>query len=425
MKHTLFISILSLFLLTSTLFAQSANFDAERMNRDLRIMENILSELFQAESIVTSKNEGRNVFFPVNSRSSDIHGTHLPGYGVIFMVPTNSPVQNILIENGNKLDFSYSFVYSTDGEKDVPEVNEASVNKRMAEFLKSYAPTIGQLNENEQVLIVFGSKNNNHNNRVLLGRVRALSESAVTVGGVSGTNPTVRRLGTTRTESDEEIEELPIYSASVSKKDLNDYRSGKLNDESFQKRIRFARSSQKEELDLKVMSNIFTTALETGEKKGFRSSDRNTNYLFLNNFGALFNIDVRYRSTSNVYGRFSSSFDREFSRAQYGFDKEEEKEAYNKYLSELQDAYNTLKNTASEVLIDYGRTLSSVTSDQYILVTLNINGHALFPELLEKRNQTIPDRIDFQIKKSILEDLDRGRITREQALNRITMKEYS
>ena len=417
MKHTLFISILSLFLLTGSSFAQSNDFDAERMNRDLRIMENILAELFQAESILASS-QGRNVFFPVGSRSSSIRGTHLPGYGVIFMVPSNSPVRNVLIENGNQVNMSYSFVYSTNGEKEVPEVNESSVNKRMTEFLKSYAPTIGQLKDNEQVLIIFGSRKNSHEKRVLLGRLRTLSESAVAINN----NPTVRTQNTTSTDPEKETEVLPIFSASVTKKDLDNYRSGKLNEQSFQEKIRFASSDQKEELDLKVMSNIFSTALETGEKKGFRTSERNTNYLFLNNFGALFNIDVRYSSSAI---RFSTNIDREFTRIQYGFDKEEESEEYEKYLDELEDAYEALTVTAKEVLIDYGRTLSSVKSDQYILVTLNIKGHSLFPDLVEKRDEEIPDRIDFQIRKSTLEDIDRGRLTREQALDRIVVKEYN
>ena len=63
-------------------FAQ--NIDANRMNRDIRIMENILAELFKttaeiptAETIVISQG-----YF----RQRSIRGTYLNDYGIIFMI---------------------------------------------------------------------------------------------------------------------------------------------------------------------------------------------------------------------------------------------------------------------------------------------------------------------------------------------------
>ena len=81
--------------------------------------------------------------------------------------------------------------------------------------------------------------------------------------------------------------------------------------------------------------------------------------------------------------------------------------------AKAEEAYKRLKNDLKEYLVDYGRTLSSLNDDHYVLLSVNIGG----------RWDTIPDRFDVQIKKSVLSRLDNGKISREEALKSVVLKE--
>jgi hypothetical protein len=80
----------------------------------------------------------------------------------------------------------------------------------------------------------------------------------------------------------------------------------------------------------------------------------------------------------------------------------------------LEQEYDALVAKTKEFIIDYGRTLSSLKDDQYLLVSLNIN----------ESSDIIPGRVDFQVKKSTFNQLDKGQISREAALNAVTLTEY-
>ena len=79
------------------------------------------------------------------------------------------------------------------------------------------------------------------------------------------------------------------------------------------------------------------------------------------------------------------------------------------------EAYASMKTHIAEYLVDYGRTLNSVNSDQFILTSVNVGRTEL---------EEIPERVDFQLKKSVLENLDRGRISREDAIKQVVVSEY-
>ena len=264
------IPTLLIILLTSP-FALAQSFDASRMNRDIKIMENILGEMFKTYS--GGSNQERVFISESFSGSRTVRGTYLPSYGIIFNVQTSS---NYIFINSSQSqnNSSNSFYYSSDNSSDDNNnVDESSVRERITEFLKDYASTIGQLKPNENVMVIYGSKPNS-------------SFPALVIE--NGKVDTKKR------------ETLPIISGSVSKKDLDDYRSGKLNDTNFENKVKTASSKDKEYLDLKVMSNIFETALKDQDEESFRLSG-NVSYLMLDNFGAIFNLDASYRANNRCY----------------------------------------------------------------------------------------------------------------------------
>ncbi len=391
--HTyLLIGLLGVSLSTSA-FAQ--NIDANRMNRDISIMENILGELFKTQQLRSGTNEPTIVVNGVVSTSfsnRSVKGTYLPGYGIIFKI--NSPSRNIYMTSSGAKYTSYSFYYDGDGDPKLSgEISQEAVVDRITSFLRDYGTTIGQLGSNEKIMVIYGS--NQSSSRDLFY-----------------TLSTVRTQSTNSDDKDEKPEPLPIISVSTSVKDLNDYRSGRLNSSAFEGKLDVATSEDKEYLDLKVMSNIFKTALSNQPSNSFKlHGASNVDYLYLDNFGAIFSLSVRY-SDENM--RWTNSLAREFARAQNGFDDEKENEEYQEYLEKVATAFEELKDNLKEYVIDYGRTISSVTNDQYLLLSVTVSG----------RLDEIPERMDIQVKKSLFQDFDRGQISREEAIKQVVVTEY-
>lgn len=393
----LLIGLLSITLTPINSFSQSI--DTNRMNRDINIMENILGELFKSQ--ISSSSDGTVI---INSRGfgggNSTRGTYLPGFGVIFMV--SKPTQNLFpARSGSGSNSSnYVFYYNTNSDENL-EIDQESVTTRIKEFLRDYASTIGQLKKEDKVMVIYGSKSN-------------LSEALY-----------YRMTANSGKVSTDKKEALPVISVSAMVSDLSDYRSGKLNSNNFDSRLAVSTSENKEYLDLKVMGNIFETALKEQEKEAFRISG-SVDYLMLDNFGALYSIDVRYdefgRSASVIWeveGRLRSRLNAEKAVLEQAQNNErveaaEQEKRKQELEKKISTAYTNLVSNIKEYIVDYGRTLNSLSSDQFLLLTINING----------RYENIPGRLDIQIKKSVLEQLDKGSISREQALEKVVVTEY-
>lgn len=393
LKHLLLIGLLSV-LITPQLFAQ--NIDANRLNRDIRIMENILAELFRTQTEIATAET--ITFERGNLRQRGIRGTYLNDFGLIFMIPADDPFSPGLRVQRSGNTFYYNS--NSESENAKPKIDETEIKSRVAEFLLEYASTIGQLADENKIMVIHGAK--------------------------SGSNRTVwnYRVSVNGTVVDEkDSESLPVISASISMKDLRDYRSGRLDEAKVKQRITFANSEGKEYMDLKVMGNIFETALRNETEESFRMSG-GISFLMLDNYGAIFSFDARYGGGRNIlFGRLvdtqrrlrmdpTQSGRRDEDRAQ---DAETLENEAAKLKENISTAYASLKTNVTEYMVDYGRTLSSVNTDQFILTSVNVSSAGI---------EGIPERVDFQIKKSVLEQLDRGKISREEALNSVSITEY-
>lgn len=398
-KTYLLIGLLTITIAPATAFAQSTSIDANRMNRDIRIMENILGELFRTQISPSGSNQTFVVSGTGTFHGDNVRGTYLPGFGVIFNVGNTGiwgSTYRVLSGSG---DSQYTFYYDAVGsDKKKEEVDQESITSRIQSFLRDYASTIGQLKDDEKVMVIFGAKNNSQYSyaRLLTGRVTTATTT------VQGQNVAA--------DDEDEKEEIPVISVSTKVSDLKEFRTGRINADKFEDRLAVATSKDREYLDLKVMGNIFETALRDQKGDAYRLSG-NVNYLMLDNFGALFSFSVRYGTNSR---RFPTTVTSEFMRVTTGYDNDKEKEEYQEYLKTVTQAFENLKTNVSEYIVDYGRTLSSVNSDQYLLLSITLSG----------RLDEIPERVDVQIKKSVLDQLDRGTISRDAALRQIVINEY-
>ena len=374
-------------LLSPLSFAQ--DFDTNRMNRDIKIMENILGEMFKTqftskEGTVEVRSQGYTIF---GSRSSgNVKGTYIPDYGVIFMIPSLSN-RYIISRGSSNSSRQVVFQYSSDDSETDRRIDEESVTNRISEFLQDYASTIGQLKSDESILVIYGAGNSNN--------------TGLSVFSLRGDEQDTDR-----------PEPLPVISVSAKKSDLDSYRAGRLNAEAFQNRLSVSTTEDKERLDLKVLGNIFSTALGDGDGNQFHLINSNSlSYLYLENFGALYSLNLH---RGHGFGAFSATLfelDDDEERAQVKVKLEERERKLSKTLEE---EYDALVEKTKEFIIDYGRTLSSLKDGQHLLVSLNINDSS----------DIVPERVDFQIKKSTFNQLDRGQISREAALNAVTLTEY-
>ncbi|MBO6584813.1 MAG: OmpH family outer membrane protein [Gracilimonas sp.] len=375
-------------LLSSLSFAQ--DFDTNRMNRDIKIMENILGEMFKTqftsnEGTVQVRSQGYTIFG--SGSSGNVKGTYIPGYGVIFMIPATS--NRYIISSGSSgSNRQVVFQYSSDDSDRT--IDKESVTTRIGEFLQDYASTIGQLKNNESILVIYGSANAT-GNRTAVYSIRG--------------------------DEEDRPSSLPVISVSAKKSDLDAFRSGRINSEALQSRLSVSTSEDKERLDLKVLGNIFGTALGEGDGNEYHLISSNSlSYMYLDNFGALYSLDLhRGHGLSGTLrlGYLNNSLSEEKEKEVQDLRVELEKREQ-KLNETLEQEYDELVAKTKEFIIDYGRTLSSLEDDQYLLVSLNIN----------ESSDIIPERVDFQVKKSTFNQLDKGQISREAALNAVTLTEY-
>lgn len=401
-KTIRYLAIIPLLLWGIMSHAQPKDFDAERMNRDINIMENILQEMFKIQPAKTDLQT--TALRAISISSSNIRGTYLPGYGVIFVIPKQR--YGFIVSGSEDSGHSYVFHYSSDSEND-NRVNESSIIIRMKEFMQDYAPTIGQLQNDERVMLIYGTEGGGTSGRVTFSSGNFISSSS---------------------SSDNTQQRIPIISTVAEKRDLEAYKKGNVNKDAFNERISVStvEPSKERRLDLEVMGNIFETAFERDSDKNQFHISGSVKHLKLDNFGAIYFFTVR-RNTMlgypvNITGLFSaSSSDDSNQKVRLNAmskvkksDEEDAKEEEQKQIQEEIKAFHEFRQQIKEYLVDYGRTLKSVEPNNHILVSVTIRS----------RLDEIPERIDIQVQKSTLDALDRGRIDRAAAIDRITVREY-
>ena len=401
-KITSSIIVLTLIFGLQLSWAQS-EIDMNRMDRDINIMENVLQEMFK-----TSWEESAgDIRIRTNSfsfgQNNSINGTYVPGYGVIFTIPNNQP-RFLMFRNSDNEDFSYQFEYGEDDNG--KRISQESVTNKIVEFLRDYGSTMSQLPANEKIMVIYKSGDSEHE---------------------------IIPLPADRDEEESKKREaIPTISVVAAQNDLRAYRSGDLSDNQFRNSLEISTSDPREKgpKDLKIMANILETAFEESEKS-FRITG-SVDYLKLDNFGALFSFDARYADRdrwdfSDIHESIEIMKENvekarveieqeirnkvDSARAQ---EREKVKQRQAQRKEEIMQAYENFLQQLKESIVDYGRTLSSLESDQHILITAT----------LRSRLDDIPSRIDLQVQKSTLSAMDRGDMSREQAINQIQVREY-
>lgn len=350
--------------------------DEERMTRDIAVAENVLSTLLR------QKNEGKGSFY-----FSEVSGNYRPGYGVIFSVPFNEWTYISVPTTINRQGDNFVVTWDSDTRVGVAGRAEATNMKRlkarsdeeqdslrtaakeryldaMKTFLADYGDMISQLGNDEKIMI---------------------TNRPAGMGGIDF-GPKSRRT---------------LLSAEIAKSDMIQFKQGKLNREQLLKKIKVtnAESNPEVETDLELFASIFNRLYRMDLSKTY-FMEGELYYERLNNYGAVYYMQV-----------FSSNRDGDATYSMPTINLEELSEGErNKKVKEL---YPAFEKDIRENLVEYGRTVRSLKPDEQLAIIIQITRCV---------ECGIPSTLELAVKGSVLADYASGKLSKEQAVNAVTVR---
>lgn len=359
--------MISLVLLTAVSFAQS--FDEQRMDRDLKIAENVIATLAGGDS--------RMSFYDRN-----IEGTYIPDFGVMFSVPRNTLIYTSRRGGTYSYSTGQSSVVIVDSDEKEERVRASTIEskedmEKMSEeagkvmkenittFLVDYADLIGQLKPSDRIVVQSKGKN-----ELYFREKNSLSKLSEGI------------------------------SAQILKSDLIDYKQGKLSREKVIEKIEWTEYTNTEVAkDIELFSTIFSRLYEPDLSNTYYSASRRVNFTRLENFGVTFRM--KFYSSSSDDGLHTIR-----TTGESGLSQEERNEKVNAM-------YPAFEESFKENLLDYGRTIKSLSEDEMLIFKA---------EMTECRGCEMPEEIEVTVKAKTLKDFDAGKLTRDKALAQINIK---
>jgi hypothetical protein len=200
----------------------------------------------------------------------------------------------------------------------------------------------------------------------------------------------------------EEGGEIPGgITAEVKKGDITAYKTGKINQEEFNKRVSIVKSEpQKKVADLEMFSSILSRFFSPDLSETFFTEGK-PGYEVLDKFGVVFNL--------NTYSSYieSGQFYMPMQGKRVMVSPEERKEKietlYPKFLTDLRN-----------FVIDYGRTIRSVPEGEKLLLKV---------KLTKCEGCKIPKSLELSVPMSTLRQFDQQKLSREKAVAAIEIKE--
>ena len=292
------------------------------------------------------------------------------------------------------------------------------LKKQITEFLSLYGNTIGQLKDDDRVTILlhsaeryfhsFSSSHFDNQMEALKNQYEALKKRMETLKKTYASSEKQmeeaykKQLGTLgirigALQKEQEASKNIAFKiahpkgilleATVTKRDIDAYNRGKIDEQTFHNRITFREHKPQPARDktIDIMADILTTILKKDTDLHFLTGTQCTGF-YQKGIGALFLISQK----GNLFG--------------YDWDKQE---------SDQDDGLDAFKNSVIETLADYGPTLRGLSSEESIIVHANLikdSDHKIMRIVRIKKDKTPeiiqhPDRILFRVAKRDIERL--------------------
>jgi len=357
MQH--FILCFGLMMSSSLLFAQT--FDAQKMNKDIGITEKML-ESYSKEA------------FGGTDWEETVQGTYIEDYGVVFTIRTSASVYAIpgiritRPESSIKgLPMSRTVTIESGKKDESPDMTAVIKKKQIATaFLSNYATLIRQLKTQDKILLNF-------------------------VDDFQEYFPMEWENGRLVTKCNQ-----TILTAEVFKKDIEEFRTKKINEEEFTNRVAF-KETNKDNIsnpDIDRLITIFEE-LHSVEETGYKISLIVKNqYTYIENLGVVISFDLHDHYEYPEYPDNDEANEQEIQAI-------EQKRA-----QILKDNFNAFLKTFKENIVEYGRTVKSIQPNEMLIFKLQ----TYFWD---------DNHVEVSVKRSTLDDYDQQKITLEQAIEKV------
>lgn len=370
MTHKIIVGSMLMALTFSTSFGQAI--DEKRMERDLKIAENILNTL--------SSGESRLRFH------SNIESNYMPGYGVVFSIPKVNYIYrtsgSVVYSGGSGAYVIASSDDDEDGDEEVAivegrkkeEENRVKVAKeaqeqlkeQMTVFLVDYADLIGQLKPSDRIVV----QSRGSDSRLFYAGSKSRSRQS-------------------------------SFTAQILKSDLIAYKQGKMDRDGVIKKISFKTPEENGEAskDLELFATIFARLYEPDLSSTYYISSRTLGYTSLEGFGVTFSMKVYSSSSDDGLHTIRTT-------GESGLTRQQRDERVNAMYPEFEQSFK-------ENLLDYGRTIKSLGSDETLVFKV---------KLTECKGCEMPEEIEVSVKMKTLQGYDKGSVSRADGIKQITVK---
>ncbi len=393
-----------------------AEMDWKRMKRDLSIQESILDQFLETKKGSTTglyiENHGISLIASsgVEKYEIQVHAigdknvniVAIPDKNVVRIQKTKRDKSN---ENEEEeiLEFSMTGKTPEASQNEKKEQNEA-IKKQITEFLSLYGNAIGQLKNDDRITILlhsteryFHSFSSSHFDKQMetlkkqheglktrmevLKKKREDSEKQMEETEKKQLGTLGIRMGALQKEREREDSKNIAFTithpkgilleATVTKRDINAYNRGKIDEQTFQNRITFREHKPQPARDktIDIMADILTNILKKDTDLRFLSGTQCTGF-YQKGIGALFLVSQKpsllHFEPKNI---------------------------------------NALKAAVIATLADYGPTLRGLSLEESIIVHANLIGQSHFKIGDKDKTADIkpPDRILFRVAKRDIE----------------------
>ena len=344
-----------------------AQINEEKMDKDLRVASQVLTSLTHGE-------EGRYMMYG----GDNVEGNYVEGYGVIFSISGRS---SFYVSSGGRA-YTYGRQSGTvivspkapkadvkDKEKDKQNEEEIDFEAIIVEFLADYSQLIGQLKPADKIVV--STKKSEY--------VFVMTDENESINATGGSG----------------------MSAELLKKDHNDYISGKISHDQLVAKIKVTKNdgegSRSKDLDMfgSMLSTIYNESYTDTYFMSWRPE-----YERIKGVGAIYAFKV------------FSSYEEKGGFRMPGIDKNDlTGEARNENVVKL---YPLFVSGMKENIIQYGRTIKSLENDELLLLKVT---------LTKCDGCSIPKKIQFSVKHSVLADFNTGKISLKDATAKVKVTE--
>jgi len=387
-------------MLMSTVAFSQTKIDDTRMQRDIEVAENILSTLIRQQM-------GNRSFFPI-----EVQGSYLPGYGVTFHLPSNY-FGNMFIWSGDEditpaipgepaqavtIYDSYTNKVRTEADKARTEAKIAR-GKGRSKYSRVSGSNSDSLNIAYNEKLLQAAKNFVADYSDLLTLLQPNERIVVTNRNEGGQNFRMAWGGSAFSK-----QKRSILSVEGTKSDVNQFRQGKITRDQLISKLHIMNSEVSDELqpDLELLSSIFNRLYSQDLSKTFFSNE-NIYYERLKDYGVVYHIQVYASNQANAYDELIYDMP---TVNLHDIDQA----TRDKKVKEL---YPEFEKNIKEDFLEYGRTIKSLKDEETLMFEI---------QMTRCKGCNIPSTLELSVKNSVLKDYASGKITKDAALAKLTIK---